>query len=407
MHFVITIKYKVNSKKTINKKISYEYDKKGEKMYCDSVEFTNSTIKIRGSRSKDISLHNCMQTKRSHYKYCLLSSLFYIYNFFGEKIDVESIVMEKFIPGSGSWNKFDRYTYHQEFNYNELPQELRIDSSLVEYVFKKHSSQNIATMLYNVLLSQVLYIRNYDFYYAYRGFNAVYTYLYSFHHEFQGNSNTDTKADRVAIKKVLKLDNLSNSLTNSIKMSEDYFTKKGNSLFKSNLGRLSSDTRKFLSMMGFNDFEYEDENLLNFIEEIFEQKYNLTIEDHLNKLEEESQEKADERRNLNATQHKTNEIKAQLNQLDQDINKLNGQISIFSKFRDKLNIKGISKPINILQFLIIYAQYKRNKTLHGEQFDSLFFLHDINVDEINELSKLIFQTCVELVNQINSNDCDF
>ena len=407
MDFAITIKYKVDSKETINKEISYEYYKKDGKMHCDHVKFTNSTIKIRGSRYDDITLHNCMQTKRSNFKYCILSSLFYIYNYFGEKIDVESIVMEKFTPGSGSWKTYDRYTYHQEFNYNELPQELRIDSSLVEYVFKKHSSQNIATMLYNVLLSQALYIRNYDFYYAYRGFNAVYTYLYSFHQTFQENSNRDTNADRVAIKNVLNLDNLSNTLTNSIKMSEDYFAEQGNSLFRSNLGRLSSDTRKFLSTMGFDVFEYEDEKILNFIEEIFQQKYNLTIENHLNKLEEEYQEKTNRYRELNAIQEKTEDIKNEITQLKKEKDRLNGQITDFSKFRDKLNVKGISKPINILQFLIIYAQYKRNKILHGEQFDSLFFLHDINVDEINKLSRLTFQTCVELVNQISSSNCLF
>lgn len=405
MNFVITIKYKVDSKKTINKKISYEYYKKEEKIHYDRVEFTDSTIKIRGSRYNDISLHNCMQTKRSNYKHCLLSSLFYIYNYFGKKIDVESIVMEKFIPGSGSQNRFDRYTYHQEFNYNELPKELRIDSSLIEYLFKKHSYQNVATMLYNVLLSQVLYMRDYDFYYAYRGFNSGYTYLYSYHPDFQENSNRDKNADREAIIKVLKLDNLSNNLTNSIKMSEDYFANSGYNLFNSNIGRLSSDTGKFLSMMGFDAFEYEDENLLNFIEEIFEEKYKLTIEKHLNKLEEEYLEKINQRRELNAIQEKTEDNKKEIKQLDKQISRLNQQKIDFSKFRDKLNVKGISKPINILQFLIIYAQYKRNKTLHGEQFDSLFFLHDINVDEINELSRLIFQTCVELVNQISSSNC--
>lgn len=407
MNFVITIKYKVASKKTINKTITYEYDKKEGKLLYDRVEFTNSTIKIRGSRTNDISLHNCMQTKRSNYKYCLLSSLFYIYNYFGEKIDVESIVMEKFIPGSGSWKTYDRYTYHQEFNHNELPQELRIDSSLVEYVFKKRSSKKIATMLYNVLLSQVLYIRNYEFYYAYRGFNAVYTYLYSFHQAFQENSNRDTAADKVAIMNVLKLDNLSYDLTNSIKMSEDYFAKREDHLFKSNLGRLSSNTRKFLLTMGFDAFEYEDENLLNFIEAIFKQKYKLTTEDHLKKLEKEYQEKTNQYRELNAIQEKTAEIKTELKILKSEIDRLNGQIIDFSKFRDRSNVKGISKRINILQFLIIFAQYKRNKILHGEQFDSLFFLHDINVDEINQLSRLIFQTCVELVNQISSNNCEF
>ena len=122
-------------------------------------------------------------------------------------------------------------------------------------------------------------------------------------------------------------------------------------------------------------------------------------------MEELYIEKINSRRELNAIPEKTEDNKREIKQLDKQINRLNQQKTDFSKFRDKLNVKGISKPINILQFLIIYAQYKRNKTLHGEQFDSLFFLHDINVDEINELSRLIFQTCVELVNQISSSNC--
>ena len=400
MKFWITVNFKVDSNNAINKTLFFKYKKGTKKDYFDIARITNNKIVIEGSRYDDFSLSKCLRTKKSNYKRCLISSLFYIYNYFGEKIEIESITLTgKNKKGHNlTWNKLQ---YIQEFNLNKLSPNLKIDCNLIECLFDKYKYRSINKMIYNVLISQACYVRNNDFYYAYRALNAVYTFIYSYAEEFSTMTNRDTYADSVPIYHILKSGNFNKSLVKSINIAENYFHNCKNEILKSNISRLTKKEDKFLKEVGFEDFDYEDTKLLEFLGELFEEKYNYSIDEYHRELETEYQnairEYLDKQKDPIANEKELKKIESKKSRLKQLIK----QIESFTNKRDK---KGNSQSINILQFFILFALYKRNKTLHGEQFDSLFCIHDTNVDEINELSNIVFQTCVELLNNLDLNE---
>ena len=90
MRVSITIKYNVKNtnNKELNKDIKFEYHKrvyeednqKKEEIYSDDIKFERNRVLIECSRSKAIDLNNCWKTKRSNFKRCIVSSLFYVYN---------------------------------------------------------------------------------------------------------------------------------------------------------------------------------------------------------------------------------------------------------------------------------------------------------------------------------------
>ena len=54
--------------------------------------------------------------------------------------------------------------------------------------------------------------------------------------------------------------------------------------------------------------------------------------------------------------------------------------------------------------LVVYAQYRRNKLLHGEHVDPTFLIPDVNADILAYISDIIFQVSIDLVNNIEKND---
>jgi len=54
-----------------------------------------------------------------------------------------------------------------------------------------------------------------------------------------------------------------------------------------------------------------------------------------------------------------------------------------------------------LQLIAVYAQHRRNKLLHGEHVDSTFLIPDVNADILFNISEIIFQLSIDLVNSIN------
>lgn len=60
--------------------------------------------------------------------------------------------------------------------------------------------------------------------------------------------------------------------------------------------------------------------------------------------------------------------------------------------------------INYLQLVVVYAQYRRNKLLHGEHVDSTFLISDVNADILSCISDIVFQVSIDLVNNIDKND---
>lgn len=102
MKFSIVIEYNVNNvnDKELNKDIKFEYHKRvykengetKEQIYADDVKFERNKISIECKRTKSVDLNNCWKTKRSNFKRCIVSSLFYVYNFYRQPIEIKSIV---------------------------------------------------------------------------------------------------------------------------------------------------------------------------------------------------------------------------------------------------------------------------------------------------------------------------
>ena len=90
MNFEVLIKYNVDSNEVLEKEFNFEYykhvnnnnEEKKEEILSDTVVFTKNQIVIKGSRTNPIDIKNCWRTKRSNYRRCILSSLFYLYNYY-------------------------------------------------------------------------------------------------------------------------------------------------------------------------------------------------------------------------------------------------------------------------------------------------------------------------------------
>lgn len=221
MKFNIVIEYNVENvnDKELNKDIEFEYHnriykedgEKKAKIYSDAVKFRKNKIEIECKRTTAIDLNNCWKTKRSNFKRCIVSSLFYVYNFYRQPIEIKSIIIS-----DGSKNKI-AIPFVQEF-VTPLPDSFVIDEN-IKYLFKMISHKEVSDVIYRVLHSQVLFNKNKDFYNAYRSFNTMYTFYYTFHNKFI-NKIGNKKVDKDAIICLLQLKNIELSLTNSISFSK-------------------------------------------------------------------------------------------------------------------------------------------------------------------------------------------
>ena len=412
MLFTITLNYKVNSRKRIDKSLKYEYHKNKNKVFYDSVEIKNNYIKITGSRSEEITDDKTFKTflssKKSNFRHCLLSSLFYLYNYFGKKIKINSIEMYD-QQKNRSYVLKDK-AYFQEFYFKDIPTDFKIDCKVIENLFKKISNPNISSMLYNLLLSQVMFVRNNDFYYAYRSFNTVYTYMFSYKKNQKNkedkNNEKNNRSDTPAIHHVLRIKNISMALTKSIELSKQYFDSSYGELFNSNLVRLREENiteDEFIKFIDYQSFKYRDLTLLNFLQNIFETKYNEEFSSYAQNLENEFTQLCLE---LEIEKKKPNN-EEKIEELEDKKKEMQPRKKAVLDFKKNLNVESYEDPFNILQFLILFSQYKRNKILHGEHSDCKFFISDVNAKQINSLANVVFQTTIELVNQIDHDKYNF
>ncbi|WP_444283053.1 hypothetical protein [Granulicatella adiacens] len=416
MIFTITLNYKVNSCKRIDKSLKYEYHKNKNKFFYDSVEIKNNYIKITGSRSEEISedktldktFKTLLSSKKSNFRHCILSSLFYLYNYFGKKIKINSIEMYD-QQKNRSYVLKDK-AYFQEFYFKDIPTDFKIDCKIIENLFKKISKPNISSMLYNLLLSQVMFVRNNDFYYAYRSFNTVYTYMFSYKKNQKNkedkNNEKNNRSDTPAIHHVLRIKNISMALTKSIELSKQYFDSSYGELFNSNLVRLREENitkDEFIKFIDYQSFKYRDLTLLHFLQNIFETKYNEEFSSYAQNLENEFTQLCLE---LEIEKKKPNN-EEKIEELEDKKKEMQPRKKAVLDFKKNLNVESYEDPFNILQFLILFSQYKRNKILHGEHSDCKFFISDVNAKQINSLANVVFQTTIELVNQIDHDKYNF
>lgn len=365
MRVSITIKYNVKNtnNKELNKDIKFEYHKrvykednqKKEEIYSDDIKFERNRILIECNRSKAIDLNNCWKTKRSNFKRCIVSSLFYVYNFYRQPIEIESIIIS-----DHSKNEID-IPFVQEFG-APLPDSFVIDEN-IEYLFKMISHKEVSDIVYRILHSQVLFTKNKDFYNAYRSFNSMYTFVYTFHNKSAGKGDNDK--DLEAIISLLTLDNIEQVLTNSISLSEQFYINNKEELNKLLLVWLINKRVQFKEDIAdtfrYNRFKYKNKNVLEVIKRIIEKNY----------------PKSDENRNDKPLKGFETNYK---------------------------NSDSSSYEINYLQLLILYAQYRRNKLLHGEHVDPTFLISDINADILSCISDIVFQVSIDLINNMDPND---
>ena len=362
MKFNIVIEYNVENvnDKELNKDIEFEYHKRiykedGEKkakIYSDAVKFRKNKIEIECKRTTAIDLNNCWKTKRSNFKRCIVSSLFYVYNFYRQPIEIKSIIIS-----DGSKNKI-AIPFVQEF-VTPLPDSFVIDEN-IKYLFKMISHKEVSDVIYRVLHSQVLFNKNKDFYNAYRSFNTMYTFYYTFHNKFI-NKISNKKVDKDAIICLLQLKNIELSLTNSISFSESFFVNNTDELFKLVLVWLISENvekNSFQGIIGNQCFKYENKHVLELLKKVLESYYQVT--DNYN--------------------------------------------SVLDDFEKRYKKKKESCKINFLQLIALYAQHRRNKLLHGEHVDPTFLIPDVNADILAYISDIVFQVSIDLVNNIEKND---
>ena len=364
MKFNIVIEYNVENvnNKKLNKDIEFEYHKRVYKedsekedseekaqIYSDTVKFRKNKIEIEGKRTTLINFNNCWKSKRSNFKRCIVSSLFYVYNFYGQPIEIKSIIII-----DGSENKIT-IPFVQEFG-APLPNNFVIDEN-IEYLFKMKSHKEISDVIYRVLHLQVLFTKNNDFYNAYRSFNAMYTFYYTYHNELIQKGD-DKTVDKDAIISLLRLKNIESSLTHSISSSENFFVNNIDELYKLIIVWLISENvekHQFDGRICDQYFKYKNRNVLELIKKILESYYQVT--DNYN--------------------------------------------SVLEKFESRYKKENESFKINYLQLIAVYAQHRRNKLLHGEHVGSTFLIPDVNADILSNISEIIFQLSIDLVNSIN------
>ena len=361
MKFEVVIDYSVDSTETVvplEKEIKYEYYKyvkdKKEKIYYDTIYFKDNKIVIEGKRNNAINIENCWRSKKSNFKRCVLSSLFYIYNYYKKPIDIISIKISHL-------NKKVDIPFIQEFKLS-LPNDFSIDLTKIEYIFKKISFPELSEVLYRVLHTQALFLKNKDFYSSYRSFNSMYTFYYSYHDDFFKTDNKkNNKADKLAIISLLKLNNLESNCQKSVSLAEDYFKNSFHEIYNL-IYILLIDEKKsedqFREVIGDEYFKYENYNVLNLIRMLVGNYYKINLPCR----------------------------------------------KVIEDFTKRWNLKSDDNKINYLQFLTLYALYRRNKLLHGEHVDSTFLIPDVNADILFELSEIIFQFSIDLVNSIAVKD---
>ena len=365
MEFSIVIDYNIKEidDKELDEEIQFEYYKrvyregneKKERVYHDVVKFFKKKILIEGKRTAIIDLDNCWKTKKSNYKRCILSSLFYAYNFYGQPIEIKSIIIrdnfknEVYIP------------FEQEFN-SALPSDYAINLSIIEYLFKSITYKEASDVVYRVLHSQALYTKGNDFYDAYRSFNAMYTFIYKYHNELahKGEKNSDLPA----IISILRMNNIEKILKKSIDLSENFVSGYTEELYRLVLKWLMdekvSNKDEVATIVCFPEFKYKNIKVLEIINEIIEKNY---------------------------PNSSTTDKRKPLKGFDSNYKK--------KKKEDRKNY---------LQLLTLYARYRRNKLLHGEHVDHRFLISDVNADILLDISKIIFQFSIDLVNNIEESD---
>ncbi|HFU4500809.1 TPA: hypothetical protein ACGPA6_001408 [Streptococcus suis] len=358
MKYEIVIDFIVDSEIKFIDTIQYEYYKASNgQIYYDEVQFEEGRISIRGNRTQAIDLENCWKSTKSNYKRCMLSSIFYVYNVYKQPIKIQSITMtaDGFIQP---------IPFSQEFT-EQLPADFAIDSLLIKnYLFKPVSQAELSNMLFRVLHPQVLYCRQKDFYSAYRLFNSVYTYMYRYHNDFK-QKNGDKRVDKEAIKDILKNPEITRQLQKSIPLAKEFFlqnTKEIRSLLYTWIISEKIGPDSLSGIICYEDFGYKNGDVLQTINTILENYYQVPS---IGKM----------------PQHfKSFKARLQRNQLSADTN------------------------INYLQLIVLCAQYRRNKILHGENVDSTFFISDINAEILENISDIVFQLGIDLVNHWDESD---
>ncbi len=364
MKFNIVIEYNVENvnDKELNKDIEFEYHKRvykengetKEQIYSDTVKFRKNKIEIECKRTTAIDLNNCWKTKRSNFKRCIVSSLFYVYNFYRQPIEIKSIIISDDIKDKIA------IPFVQEFG--AILPECFVVNENIEYLFKMISHKEVSDVLYRVLHSQVLFTKNNDFYNAYRSFNSMYTFVYTFHNKFSGEGNKDKDLD--AITAVLDLENIETVLKDSILLAEQFYINNKKEIKKLLLGWLMnkrvSYKEEVARILCYHKFKYRNIDVLNIIKTIMDKNY--------------------PKRDLKSGDKPLKYFDSNYKECDEGC------------------------KINYLQLLVVYAQYRRNKLLHGEHVDSTFLIPDINADILSDISDIVFQVSIDLVNNIEKND---
>lgn len=346
--FKIVIKYLVtndNVDKEINETIDYEYYKNGntEEIFSDKIEFSDKAIVITGTRSKEINIENCWKSKYSNYRRSIISSLFYLFNFYQSEIDVQQISIisnndEVIIPHS---EDFLTGTLNNQFIHVE---------KIKQYLFSKISFPDESDLMFRVLQTQIQYLKEKKFHFAYRMFNIMYSYRYD-----------DPKKDKQAILDLLTSENINENLQKSIKLSKDFFFASEESFKNLMYNWIINDeieAKQFSDKICFNTFQYKNVNILNMIKSIIDTYYNS-----------------------------------------------NGQYKSYKKMSFKclekslkLNDDTLESEIDYLRIIVLYAQFRRNKILHGANIDPDFFISNINLETLDRLSNIIYQLSIDLFN---------
>ncbi len=349
MEFKINISFQVDSQDVLQEELQFEYyrGKKG-KISTDTISITDREITITGNRSRPIDIVECWKTKRSNYKRCILSSMFYVYNFYMKPVEITSMTITV-------GDKTKEIDYSEEFNVSLL-KDYQISEQQIKKLFKTISYRSFSNVLLNVLYSQVVYSNNHDFYYAYRSFNSIYTYIYTYYKEFQKSaSNRDVKKDIDAITHILRCDDIISKTQKSIKLSTELITDKSDEMSRLLLSWIKNEKMRpetFKKKVGYEDFVYENYNVLEIIKRVKEECFPGEV--------------------------------CKLKSFD-------------SRYRQKKMTDSTLK--NCLQLIIIYANYYRNKILHGEYMDPNFLISDVNIEMLKPISDIVFQLSIDLVNQ--------
>lgn len=355
MEFCITIDFSVDSDVVLDKRICYEYffDGRRQRLRSDKVIFEKNKITIKGTRATSIDLENCWKSKRSNYKRCILSSLFYLYNFHKKPIEIQAIkIFNPSVPES-----VVEIPFIQEFN-EPLKNEFTVDLDMIEYLFKSIRYKEISDLIYRVLHSQAQFSNSNDFYTAYRSFNALYTFIYTYHNNFisiKGNKFKDTEA----IRDILKINNISLTLKNSISLAEDFVVNNSDEMYKLlYVWMLNSGVNKgnFKDKIMYSQFSYENKDVLDILKRLLDNYFDANQKEYTQYLK---------RFNI--------------------------------KYKNGTNVS----KINYLQLIIVYGLYRRNKLFHGEHVESTFLIPDINAEILEKISQVIFQLSLDLVNYIN------